>query len=607
MRQRCLRHPSHVEDAGSTALVLVPLVLAALFLLPPRGWGVVLLAVTLTAAHEWSRLARFTPRTRWVFVIGMFLICAVLLFASALGFSRGWPVTVVVVACGTSVLFWLAVAPLWIKRRWPTTRPLEMFVAGWIVLIGTWVALVELQSRSPWLVLAAMAVVWIADTAAYFSGRAFGRKKLAPKISPGKTWEGVYGGFAAVAVYAACLLLPREAGLTPAVGVMAIVLARVGVAEAAISVIGDLRRVAAKAPRRREDSGKLLPGHGGVLDRTDACSRRCRSRRCGACFRSRLIRTLTLWAQPDRSARRRSTSWRGIRIASGRGARGEHGLEKLAVLCGGHRPQYAAMGCRRRPHWRKRSRQTALRHVLSAPQDSPRSPRCRKSTRCWPPLSARQVFPPRWRRRAGTASCLRTGSARHRRRPEQRAVQEGGATLLPIDSEHNAIFQCCRPRTATSDAPGSAACCSPLPVDRFEPARSPGTRTSRPTKHVHPEPADDRGFSVDSATMMNKGLEVRGALAVQRSGRCHSVSHPQSVIHSLVEYVDSSVLAEVGHPDMRTPIAQLALRYRIHVPPLGLAKLAGLGFEAPITRAPRIAPCVKCLPRADPPCDSQCR
>jgi phosphatidate cytidylyltransferase len=256
----------------ATALVLVPLVLAALFLLPPRGWGVVLLAVTLIAAQEWSRLAEFTPRTRWVFVIGMFVICAVLLFASALGFSRGWPVTVVLAACGASALFWLLVAPLWIKRRWPTTSPFAMFVSGWIVLIGTWVALVELQSRSPWLVLAAMAVVWIADTAAYFSGRAFGRKKLAPKISPGKTWEGVYGGLAAVAVYAVCLLpFAREAGFTRAMSATAIVV-WIGLAllVAAISVVGDLFESLQKRNAGVKDSGKLLPGHGGVLDRTDA-------------------------------------------------------------------------------------------------------------------------------------------------------------------------------------------------------------------------------------------------------------------------------------------------------------------------------------------------
>ena len=81
-------------------------------------------------------------------------------------------------------------------RNW-----LLMTLIGWVVLIGAWVAIVELQARSPWLVLAAMAVVWIADTAAYFTGRKFGRRKLAPSISPNKSWEGVWGGMAGVALY----------------------------------------------------------------------------------------------------------------------------------------------------------------------------------------------------------------------------------------------------------------------------------------------------------------------------------------------------------------------------------------------------------------------
>ena len=98
-------------------------------------------------------------------------------------------------------------------RRWPTRSSPLLAVAGVVVLIGAFVALVELQARSPWLVLAAMAIVWIADTAAYFTGRAFGRRKLAPPVSPGKTWEGVYGALAAVALYALALVpLAHRAG-----------------------------------------------------------------------------------------------------------------------------------------------------------------------------------------------------------------------------------------------------------------------------------------------------------------------------------------------------------------------------------------------------------
>jgi phosphatidate cytidylyltransferase len=164
------------------------------------------------------------------------------------------------------------VAPFWVKRRWPTNGKWTMLTCGWIVLIGAWVALVELQSRSPWLVLAAMAIVWIADTAAYFCGRAFGRRKLAPQISPGKTWEGVFGGLAAVAVYALCLVsFAREAGFVPAIGALAVaVWLGLALLLTSISVIGDLFESLLKRHAGVKDSGNLLPGHGGVLDRIDA-------------------------------------------------------------------------------------------------------------------------------------------------------------------------------------------------------------------------------------------------------------------------------------------------------------------------------------------------
>ena len=176
------------------------------------------------------------------------------------------------VLCGASALFWLALAPPWVIARWPTQWRVPMAFVGWVVLLGAWVALVELQARSPWLVLAAMAIVWIADTAAYFTGRAFGRHKLAPNVSPGKTWEGVYGAWAAVAVYA-LLLVPFAAragwGLPVSAGTIALWLGFVLVL-ASVSVVGDLFESLLKRHAGVKDSGALLPGHGGVLDRTDA-------------------------------------------------------------------------------------------------------------------------------------------------------------------------------------------------------------------------------------------------------------------------------------------------------------------------------------------------
>jgi len=172
--------------------------------------------------------------------------------------------------------------------------------------------------------------------------------------------------------------------------------------------------------------------------------------------------------------------------------------------------------------------------------------------------------------------------------PFMAAAAQGGATLLPVDSEHNAIFQCL-PATYARD-PRAAG------VRRLLLTASGGPFRTRPLATLgsvtpdeacaHPNWRMGRKISVDSATMMNKGLEVIEAhrLFGVPAASIDIVVHPQSVVHSLVEYVDGSVLAELGHPDMRTPIAQaLAYPERIatDVVPLDLIARATLAFEAP--------------------------
>lgn len=257
-----------------TALVLVPLTIAALFFLPPRAWGVATLLVVLIASSEWAALSGHSSFGAWLLVVAMLVLGAGMLFSPWTAFDGGdgWPSALVMSICGGATLFWIAIAPAWLYFGWRTESKAVLTLVGGLVLAATWISVVQLQARSPALLLALMAIVWVADTAAYFAGRRFGKRKLAPSISPGKTWEGVYGALIAVALYALALLpFAHDAGysnrLVPVViaGWVALVLAL-----AAVSVVGDLFESQLKRQRGVKDSGKLLPGHGGVLDRIDA-------------------------------------------------------------------------------------------------------------------------------------------------------------------------------------------------------------------------------------------------------------------------------------------------------------------------------------------------
>ena len=256
----------------ATAAVLVAAVLAALFLLPPYAWAAVVLVVVTAGAHEWGRLIGLRGATLWLFVAATLAVGGVLLALAPPVPGSGWPQTVVASACGLATLFWLVVATPCVLRNWQPRFTLLRALFALIVLVGAFVAVVELQARSPWLVLAAMAIVWIADTAAFFAGRKFGRHKLAPQISPGKSWEGAWGGIAAVAAYALLLVpLATRARVRPDVDGASIALwIAFAIALAALSIIGDLHESLLKRRAGVKDSGALLPGHGGILDRTDA-------------------------------------------------------------------------------------------------------------------------------------------------------------------------------------------------------------------------------------------------------------------------------------------------------------------------------------------------
>ena len=256
----------------ATATVLVVAVLCALFLLPPLGWGVAVLAIITAGAQEWAKLIGLAGGRVALFAGATLAVGGALLIGAAPLPHAGWPPPVVTAVCGLATLFWIAVATPSVLLNWQPRSSWTRAAAGLVALIGAFVAVVELQARSPWLVLAAMAIVWIADTAAFFVGRRFGRRKLAPQISPGKSWEGAWGGVAAVVIYALVLVpLASRAGVARDPDALSVTLWILFFgALAALSIIGDLHESLLKRRAGVKDSGALLPGHGGILDRTDA-------------------------------------------------------------------------------------------------------------------------------------------------------------------------------------------------------------------------------------------------------------------------------------------------------------------------------------------------
>ncbi len=242
-----------------TALILAMLFSIALFRSSDQIWAMVTLFATLLAVWELSNLIKLNkPQT------ALNLACAVSVAAMVL-LSPSLPsayyidfFTLALLSLAT--LFWLFLAPIWLVSRMQFNNRLLMAALGLCLLLSTWLALIGLQRISPWLLLAVMATVWLADSAAYFAGKQFGRHKLAVAISPGKTWEGVAGALLAVTLYGLliCYYWHISRWLIVALWFMVI-----------LSVMGDLFESLLKRQAEVKDSSQLLPGHGGVLDRID--------------------------------------------------------------------------------------------------------------------------------------------------------------------------------------------------------------------------------------------------------------------------------------------------------------------------------------------------
>jgi phosphatidate cytidylyltransferase len=245
---------------------MAPIAVGGVFFLPPVGFAIFTAALIALGAWEWANMAGLTAQSARVgYSVAVLLLLAALYTITA--HSVLW----------LAVLWWLA--GLGLVAYYPKGSahwglvPVRAAM-GLLVLVPAWVGLNYLRSgelrfgltdNNLLLILYVFVLVWVADVGAYFSGRKFGKAKLAPRVSPGKSWAGVWGGLAAVAVFAWAVsqTLGAEAGQSVALIIISVV-------TAAVSVLGDLFESMLKRFRGIKDSSRLLPGHGGIMDRIDS-------------------------------------------------------------------------------------------------------------------------------------------------------------------------------------------------------------------------------------------------------------------------------------------------------------------------------------------------
>ena len=249
-----------------TALILAPIAIGGIFFLPPLGFALFTGVIIALGAWEWANMCGIEGQAGR---IGYAALTAAILYGL---------LNVPAVAVLWLALAWWFVCFL-LVRGYPSgsgswgTLPVRALM-GLFVLVPAWVGLNHLRtgdflygevSNNLWLILYVFCVVWVADIGAYFAGRAFGKAKLAPRVSPGKSWAGVWGGLAAVGIFA--LIISRVASADVQETLLLVVAT---LATGLVSVLGDLLESMLKRFRGIKDSSQLLPGHGGIMDRIDS-------------------------------------------------------------------------------------------------------------------------------------------------------------------------------------------------------------------------------------------------------------------------------------------------------------------------------------------------
>ena len=238
-----------------TALVVAPFVFLVMLWMPHPVTAAVLALLVAAGAWEWSAFPGFTQYSARLAYVAFIALCVVATWYIGVDNPQLNLLLYAALAWWVFALLWIALAPGKVNR-------VTAAVAGVFVLVPVWLALVRLHAHGPQLLLFLLLLVVAADVGAYFAGRAFGKHKLAPKVSPGKTWEGVGGGLAAAALLAAAGVWWFNMNAVPFMALCIVV--------AVASVVGDLTESMFKRHAGLKDSGSLLPGHGGVLDRVDS-------------------------------------------------------------------------------------------------------------------------------------------------------------------------------------------------------------------------------------------------------------------------------------------------------------------------------------------------
>lgn len=243
-----------------TALIIAPISVACVFFLDVPGFSLFVGMIMVVSAWEWANLADFAGIARYTYAGFIALLLAAAWFAPPV-----WILNVALVWWVTALV--LVVRYPGLERTW--SAKVSRLLIGVLVLVPGFVALVQLKQSADnnFLILLLFFLIWGADIGAYFSGKAFGKRKLAPRVSPGKSWAGFFGGMVTALVIAAGMSLwLGKPDLTTGRG--ALFLAGCLVV-AVISVVGDLTISMFKRNRGIKDSSNLLPGHGGFLDRID--------------------------------------------------------------------------------------------------------------------------------------------------------------------------------------------------------------------------------------------------------------------------------------------------------------------------------------------------